>query len=203
MKAGSMMTGGPERLLPRAYHNAGGGRLLETHFDDNHAAGGINLPTNVFHARSTSHSNVMASSELPGSSPPQNLNHSFPGCEKSSSSSSSGSGPYSSSSGPYISASVMLPAREELGFYQNLSGRIKQQQQQQYNSGGGGYGSQRSSLSRPGDVIHKSPRTQELEEFAAKFEGYQIHRRDAAHYLPRIKTCSGSIRSEHTPMHSA
>jgi hypothetical protein len=108
-------------------------------------------------------------------SPPQNLNHSFPGCEKSN----------STNSGPYISASVTLPAsREELGFYQNLSGRIKQQQQQ---NGGSGYGSQRSSLTRPpADVIHKSPRTQELEEFAAKFEGYQIQRRQAAIVLANI-----------------
>ncbi len=162
------MTGG--LAATRGYHSAG--RLLETHFDDNNlgvgggGGGGGHGPTNGFHVRSTSHSNVMTGGGGGEAvNPAQNLNHSFPGCDNS------------SSSGPYISASVMLPAREELGFYQNLSGRIKQQQQQQQQSG---YGSQRSSFSRQGggdSALHKSPRTQELEEFAAKFEGYQMQRR--------------------------
>jgi hypothetical protein len=171
------MTGG--LAATRGYHSAG--RLLETHFDDNNlgvgggggiGGGGIGGlgPTNGFHVRSTSHSNVMTGGGGGGEAvnPAQNLNHSFPGCDNSS----------NSSSGPYISASVMLPAREELGFYQNLSGRIKQQQQQQQQQSG--YGSQRSSFSRQGggdSALHKSPRTQELEEFAAKFEGYQMQRR--------------------------
>jgi hypothetical protein len=172
------MTGG--LAATRGYHSAG--RLLETHFDDNNLGGGGGGigggggggglgPTSAFHVRSTSHSNVMTGggggSDGEAVNPAQNLNHSFPGCDNSS----------SNSSGPYISASVMLPAREELGFYQNLSGRIKQQQQQQQQSG---YGSQRSSFSRQGggdSALHKSPRTQELEEFAAKFEGYQMQRR--------------------------
>ena len=123
------------------------GRLLETHFDE---------PSH--HIRSTSLSNHGGTEQPP--LPPPNLNASFPGC--------------GGAEAAYISASVTLPAsKEDLGFYQNVTGRFRQppagaarQREEQ----------QRASFSRQAAELHKSPKTQELEEFAAKFEGYQKQR---------------------------
>ena len=87
-----------------------------------------------------------------------NLNNSFPGTE-------------TVSHTPYISSSVTLPVAappDPLGFYHNVSGRIRQPSLRLKEEA-------RNSFSRQAD-LHKSPRTQELEEFAAKFEGYQKQR---------------------------
>ena len=100
------------------------------------------------HIRSSSQSNLPPVGNETVS--PQ-LNSSFPGAEA-----------------PYISSSVTLPAKEDLGFYQNLSGRFRQSAYRTREE-------QRASFSRQAEM-HKSPKTQELEEFAAKFEGYQKQR---------------------------
>ena len=72
------------------------------------------------------------------------------------------------------SISVQVPANsaDPVGFYHNVSGRMRQpslrhRRQQEEEA--------RHSFARQAD-LHKSPRTQELEEFAAKFEGYQKQR---------------------------
>ena len=124
-------------------------RLLETHFDEP-----FNAPAavNGGHVRSSSHSNLTSYNSQ--ETPPGMLNHSVSACEA-----------------PYISSSVTLPAKEEAGFYQNVSGRFRQQPPMPTNY----RQDQRSSFSRQAE-LHKSPRTQELEEFAAKFEGYQKQR---------------------------
>ena len=118
------------------------GQILETHFDS-----GLEAPQ---HTRSSSYSSTGPSlAERQHGS--VNLNNSFPGYEST----------------PYISSSVTLPATgSELGFYHNVSGRMRQREEA------------RHSVSRQAAdlALHKSPRTQELEEFAAKFEGYQVQR---------------------------
>lgn len=124
------------------------GKILETHFDD---------PPS-YHTRSSSYSVAGSYQDpRPGSyhDPRHNLNNSFPGCET-----------------PYISSSVTLPANPDpVGFYHNVSGRMRQpslrHRRQEEEA--------RHSFARQAD-LHKSPRTQELEEFAAKFEGYQKQR---------------------------
>ena len=122
------------------------GKILETHFDD---------PPQ--HARSASYSTASGEAGRPMS---VNLNNSFPGTETA-----------SSSNTPYISSSVTLPAvssPDPVGFYHNVSGRIRQPSLRHKEEA-------RNSFARQAD-LHKSPRTQELEEFAAKFEGYQKQR---------------------------
>ena len=116
------------------------GQILETHFDSGPEA------AQPQHGRSSSYSSMAASAQHS-----VNLNNSFPGYEST----------------PYISSSVTLPATgSELGFYHNVSGRMRQREEA------------RHSVSRQAAdlALHKSPRTQELEEFAAKFEGYQVQR---------------------------
>jgi len=117
-----------------------------------------------YHARSSSYSNMAHSLQ----EKPVNLNNSFPGCDTST---------------PYISSSVTLPAvqrQDDHGFYQNVTGRIRQPSIRHKDDA-------RSSFARQAD-LHKSPRTQELEEFAAKFEGYQKQRtrRMAAQPTPML-----------------
>ena len=115
------------------------GQILETHFD---------CPP--LHGRSNSYSSMAPALHQT----PVNLNNSFPGYD---------------SSTPYISSSVTLPATSDHhGFYQNVSGRIREPALRHKEEA-------RNSFSRQAD-LHKSPRTQELEEFAAKFEGYQKQR---------------------------
>jgi len=117
-----------------------------------------------YHTRSSSYSNMAHSLQ----EKPVNLNNSFPGCD---------------TSAPYISSSVTLPAvqrQDDHGFYQNVTGRIRQPSIRHKDEA-------RSSFARQAD-LHKSPRTQELEEFAAKFEGYQKQRtrRMAAQPTPML-----------------
>jgi len=117
-----------------------------------------------YHTRSSSYSNMAHSLQ----EKPVNLNNSFPGCDAST---------------PYISSSVTLPAvqrQDDHGFYQNVTGRIRQPSVRHKEDS-------RSSFARQAD-LHKSPRTQELEEFAAKFEGYQKQRtrRMAAQPTPML-----------------
>ena len=122
------------------------GKILETHFDD---------PPQ--HTRSSSYSMTHSYQDRPM----VNLNNSFPGTSSTE----------ATSSAPYISSSVTLPASaagSEVGFYHNVSGRIRQPSLRHKEEA-------RNSFSRQAD-LHKSPRTQELEEFAAKFEGYQKQR---------------------------
>ena len=139
-------------------------RVLETHFDE--------APQ---HQRSSSYTGIGHHQDP---RPAHNL--SFPSSSSSFLSSSSSS--YPSTELPYISSSVTLPVSEpqqqQQGFYQNVSGRIRQEQ-----SGFSGIRQPslrhkeeaRASFARQAE-LHKSPRTQELEEFAAKFEGYQKQR---------------------------
>ena len=90
-----------------------------------------------------------------------NLNNSFPGTE-------------TVSHTPYISSSVTLPVAappDPLGFYHNVSGRIRQPSLRLKEEARNSFSRQAADLH-----LHKSPRTQELEEFAAKFEGYQVQR---------------------------
>ena len=117
------------------------GQILETHFD---------CPP--LHGRSSSYSSMAPA--LHERQTGANLNNSFPGYDST----------------PYISSSVTLPATSEHqhGFYQNVSGRMRQPGLRQKEEA-------RNSFARQAD-LHKSPRTQELEEFAAKFEGYQKQR---------------------------
>ena len=116
------------------------GQILETHFD---------CPP--LHGRSSSYSSMAPA--LHDRQTAVNLNNSFPGYDST----------------PYISSSVTLPATsDQHGFYQNLSGRMREPGMRQKEEA-------RNSFSRQAD-LHKSPRTQELEEFAAKFEGYQKQR---------------------------
>ena len=106
------------------------------------------------HTRSASYSTASGDAGRPMS---VNLNNSFPGTETSHT--------------PYISSSVTLPAvstPDPVGFYHNVSGRIRQPSLRHKEEA-------RNSFARQAD-LHKSPRTQELEEFAAKFEGYQKQR---------------------------
>ena len=108
------------------------------------------------HARSASYSTASGDAGRPMS---VNLNNSFPGAESA------------NSHTPYISSSVTLPAvstPDPVGFYHNVSGRIRQPSLRHKEEA-------RNSFARQAD-LHKSPRTQELEEFAAKFEGYQKQR---------------------------
>ena len=136
------------------------GKILETHFDD---------PAPAHHTRSSSYS-VLGShhqersdhyADTRNTDSRHNLNNSFPGDS-------------SSNTVPYISSSVTLPASNtDLGFYHNITGRIRQPSVRQYKREV--EQEQRHPHSRAAD-LHKSPRTQELEEFAAKFEGYQKQR---------------------------
>ena len=126
------------------------GQILETHFDSGPE------PPQAQHARSSSYS-----STGPGLAERQhasvNLNNSFPGYDTTT---------------PYISSSVTLPATSsDQGFYQNVSGRMRQPSVRQREESRNSFSRQAADLH-----LHKSPRTQELEEFAAKFEGYQVQR---------------------------
>ena len=119
------------------------GQILETHFDSGLEA--------AQHTRSSSYSSMAAASQHP-----VNLNNSFPGYDST----------------PYISSSVTLPATSsDQGFYQNVSGRMRQPSLRQREEARNSFSRQAAELH-----LHKSPRTQELEEFAAKFEGYQVQR---------------------------
>ena len=150
MEAGGVARAG--LVLARAHSH---GKILETHFDSD-------LPQQQQHARSSSYSTVPGHHPAPA---PVNLNNSFPG----------------SDSAPYISSSVTLPAvsgAEQGGFYHNLSGRVRQPSLRHKPEAGAETLTPRHSGAwrhLAGD-LHKSPRTQELEEFAAKFEGYQKQR---------------------------
>ena len=152
----------PEQLPPEMMDGGGGrgrpgvilraqshGKILETHFDD----------PPQHHTRSSSYSMTHSYQDRPM----VNLNNSFPGTGTNNDS--------SNNSVPYISSSVTLPASSagsEAGFYHNVSGRIRQPSLRHKEEA-------RNSFARQAD-LHKSPRTQELEEFAAKFEGYQKQR---------------------------
>ena len=122
--------------------------------------------------RSSSYS---MSGERPNSS--VNLNNSFPGTDNNA---------------PYISSSVTLPASvpDQAGFYHNVSGRIRQPSIRHKEEA-------RNSFSRQAE-LHKSPRTQELEEFAAKFEGYQKARtrRLAAQPTPLLDQLARETNSQ-------
>ena len=119
------------------------GQILETHFD---------CPP--LHGRSSSYSSMAPA--LHDRQTAVNLNNSFPGYDST----------------PYISSSVTLPATsEQHGFYQNLSGRMREPGLRQKEEARNSFSRQAADLH-----LHKSPRTQELEEFAAKFEGYQKQR---------------------------
>merc|ERR1719266_2178950 len=126
------------------------GQLLETNFDE--------TPQ---HTRSASYSS-MGLQDTNGRLPIGNLNSSFPSADL-----------------PYISSSVTLPVSEgQPSFYQNVSGRIRQEQSGFDRILGPNVRQKeeaRASFARQAE-LHKSPRTQELEEFAAKFEGYQKER---------------------------
>merc|ERR1719397_1416895 len=130
--------------------NSSRGQLLETNFDE--------TPQ---HTRSASYSS-MGLQDTNGRLPIGSLNSSFPSADL-----------------PYISSSVTLPVSEgQPSFYQNVSGRIRQEQSGFDRILGPNVRQKeeaRASFARQAE-LHKSPRTQELEEFAAKFEGYQKQR---------------------------
>merc|ERR1719285_1088592 len=130
--------------------NSSRGQLLETNFDE--------TPQ---HTRSASYSS-MGLQDANGRLPIGSLNSSFPSVDL-----------------PYISSSVTLPVSEgQPSFYQNVSGRIRQEQSGFDRILGPNVRQKeeaRASFARQAE-LHKSPRTQELEEFAAKFEGYQKQR---------------------------
>ena len=122
------------------------------------------------HTRSSSYSVTHSSKDRT-----DNLNNSFPGAEPNV---------------PYISSSVTLPAGDQAGFYHNVSGRFRQPSLRHKED-------VRNSFSRQAD-LHKSPRTQELEEFAAKFEGYQKQRtrRLAAQPTPLLDQLARETNSQ-------
>jgi len=169
-------------------------------------------PSTPQHPRSSSYSQLASSKDKP-----VNLNHSFPCYESlapyiSSSvtipanlqppapvsgsmmqqGSSSGAAA-SSSSLQQLGASSGGPPDDQ-GFYQNVSGRIRQSELSlQEKARFEGRASTRNSRVRDSTDgskhfdLHKSPRTQELEEFAARFDGYQMQRsRRLVHPTPML-----------------
>ena len=108
------------------------------------------------HSRSASYSSLGLHASDSHRPVAANLNHSFPCTEAA-----------------YISSSVTLPVQDNQGsFYQNVSGRMREQGDRVRSRT---REEARASFARQAE-LHKSPRTQELEEFAAKFEGYQKQR---------------------------
>merc|ERR1719341_445695 len=103
------------------------------------------------HTRSASYSS-MGLQDMNGRLPVGSLNSSFPSADL-----------------PYISSSVTLPVSEgQPSFYQNVSGRIRQEQS--------GFDRILGPNVRQKEEARASFARQELEEFAAKFEGYQKQR---------------------------